>query len=1173
MAKLSLKDALNTSLTRTKQYIDTELAKKANSSHGTHLTLGTGSGNAFRGDYGNTAYQHSQSAHAPSNAQKNSDITKAEIEAKLTGNITTHTHSYLPLSGGNITGDLKLYASGSNDSPSLIFYRGSDSDSYTDWRVQDRGGSLYFDIRTGSTTFTNKMTFNESGTISATSFTEGGTALADKYAAKSHGTHLTLGTTSSTAYRGDYGNTAYNHSQAAHAPSNAQKNSDITKAEIEAKLTGTITSHNHSGTYAPASHNHTSLTGITGLAFATEGSDSGSISTTVDGTNTYFDFNLADDATQNDMWRWRFTPSGGTLFNAMTLDASSLTDAKLTVTGNVTATSFTENGTALSSKYAAKSHGTHLTIGTGASNAAAGNHTHNYAGSSSAGGAATSANKVNTNLTIKLNSGSTEGTNLFTFNGSAAKTINITPSSIGAAASTHGTHLSLGTTSSTAYRGDYGNTAYNHSQSAHAPSNAQKNSDITKTEIENKLTGTISSHIHDYITSMDTRNANSAPNTYTTRGIYPEFKSTSTVGLPNSGKNFAGVITYQQWGDTTSWSGGKATQFATLDDGRMYFRKGEGTSWGAWNRFYTNLHKPDLEELGAAPASHGTHLTIGTGAGNAAAGNHTHSNYVPSTYLTATASELKYSGDNYSNKGSKVNLGYNNTVSGAISAAIGDQNVVDGNEGVAIGRNNKVHGYGSLVIGDLNEIYSGYVFAIGENNKVGTTTNDNASNLVVIGTGNNLTGSGINNNIIIGNYANCTGSYGNAIGSYAECHNGGNSLGYGCEGWDKGTALGRYSKAFGYYSICGGYYADTGGENSNGEPNRDLGYCGVAFGYSPKAIANNTVALGYCAEAQSNGSYAMGYEAITTGLYSTALGGYYSKAKASYALASGYYAEANGAYSSVFGVGTTTSSYGENMFVIGHYNDTNWSGSSSGTNGAAFTVGNGTGNYGNAETRSNACVISYAGQVMGKAAYSTSGADYAEYFEWIDGNPDAEDRVGYFVTLDGNKIRKAKSGEYLLGIVSGHPAVLGNHDLNWHGQYLTDEFNRPIKKVYKDIVEVKETKSFKDIEISEEEFEKLSYDERKKLLDVTVEKEVEYESFAVNPDYDPNKEYISRADRPEWDAIGMLGVLSVYDDGTCEVNGFCKCDDNGKATACERGFDTYRVIERVNENIIKIIFK
>jgi hypothetical protein len=35
---------------------------------------------------------HIASAHAPSNAQKNSDITKAEIEAKLIGEITSHTH-------------------------------------------------------------------------------------------------------------------------------------------------------------------------------------------------------------------------------------------------------------------------------------------------------------------------------------------------------------------------------------------------------------------------------------------------------------------------------------------------------------------------------------------------------------------------------------------------------------------------------------------------------------------------------------------------------------------------------------------------------------------------------------------------------------------------------------------------------------------------------------------------------------------------------------------------------------------------------------------------------------------------------------------------------------------------------------------------------------------------
>lgn len=52
-------------------------------------------------------------------------------------------------------------------------------------------------------------------------------------------------------------------------------------------------------------------------------------------------------------------------------------------------------------------------------------------------GTASNASKVTNSLTIKLNGGSTEGTNLFTFNGSVAKTINITPSSIGASSTNH----------------------------------------------------------------------------------------------------------------------------------------------------------------------------------------------------------------------------------------------------------------------------------------------------------------------------------------------------------------------------------------------------------------------------------------------------------------------------------------------------------------------------------------------------------------------------------------------------------------------------------------------------------------------------------------------------------------------------------------------------------------
>jgi hypothetical protein len=61
------------------------------------LELGETSTTAYRGDRGLTAYTHSQSTHAPANAQKNSDIIKSEIEAVLTGAITTHTHAYEPV--------------------------------------------------------------------------------------------------------------------------------------------------------------------------------------------------------------------------------------------------------------------------------------------------------------------------------------------------------------------------------------------------------------------------------------------------------------------------------------------------------------------------------------------------------------------------------------------------------------------------------------------------------------------------------------------------------------------------------------------------------------------------------------------------------------------------------------------------------------------------------------------------------------------------------------------------------------------------------------------------------------------------------------------------------------------------------------------------------------------
>ena len=87
---------------------------------------------------------------------------------------TLDTTSYLPTTGGNVTGDitlLKQVSSGApGDSYGIIFQRGTLTDNYNDWMIIDSGGYLYFKERgSGSTAWTNRVTFNTSGNVSAAS--------------------------------------------------------------------------------------------------------------------------------------------------------------------------------------------------------------------------------------------------------------------------------------------------------------------------------------------------------------------------------------------------------------------------------------------------------------------------------------------------------------------------------------------------------------------------------------------------------------------------------------------------------------------------------------------------------------------------------------------------------------------------------------------------------------------------------------------------------------------------------------------------------------------------------------------------------------------------------------------------------------------------------------------
>ncbi len=184
---------------------------------------------------------------------------------------------------------------------------------------------------------------------------------------------------------------------------------------------------------------------------------------------------------------------------------------------------------------------------------------------------------------------------------------------------------------------------------------------------------------------------------------------------------------------------------------------------------------------------------------------------------------------------------------------------------------------------------------------------------------------------------------------------------------------------------------------------------------------------------------------------------------------------------------------------------------------------------------------------LGGGAYNSSGADYAEYFEWQDGNPENEDRRGLFVTLDNDKIRLANSNEtFILGIVSSDPSIIGDaHDDQWNKMYVSDIFGSPV---------------FEDVDVPEK---------RDDEGNVIIPAHTEHRQ-KLNPDYDNSKKYIPRSERPEWDAVGMMGKLVAVDDGTCVPNEYCKPSDGGKATYSDIPTH-YRVMKRLDNTRIYIL--
>jgi trimeric autotransporter adhesin len=326
------------------------------------------------------------------------------------------------------------------------------------------------------------------------------------------------------------------------------------------------------------------------------------------------------------------------------------------------------------------------------------------------------------------------------------------------------------------------------------------------------------------------------------------------------------------------------------------------------------------------------------------------------------------------------------------------------------------------------------------------------------------------------------------------------------------------SRAIGDFSHAEGVRTTASGRASHAE-GRDT----HAFGENSHAEGDFTQANGTNSHAEGFNTRANGGNSHAEGAGTTASGDF-SHAEGASTLASGRASHAEGQETSTAGF--------QNAHIMGRFGDAE--------EAHSWFIGNGTSN---AARGLGAKWLASSGNMFVDGAFVPGGADYAEMFETIDGN---SIDVGYFVTTEGDKIRKAtREDMYVLGVTSATPGIIGDsREMRWKGKFVTDEWER---------IQHHEV----TIPAEKDKEGNVIIPERKEMQPI------------LNPEWDPQREYIPRKKRPEWVSVGMIGKVLVRDDSTCEVDGYCMPNDEGIATKSEQG---YRVMKRTGEKQVLVLF-
>lgn len=271
------------------------------------------------------------------------------------------------------------------------------------------------------------------------------------------------------------------------------------------------------------------------------------------------------------------------------------------------------------------------------------------------------------------------------------------------------------------------------------------------------------------------------------------------------------------------------------------------------------------------------------------------------------------------------------------SSAIGNQNVVKGEQANAIGDGNDAYGHFTQSVGDNNKVYADHSLGYGAHNKVGAqraigtpekdvVVDKNTNKASVFGLNNEVVGKNV---FVAGNDNKITDtSTSNAT-----------VIGFGATASSaNATAIGTAATALANETVAIGQAAKASGQNSNayGSQANASGTSSLAVGTGSVASGDSAVAIGNDSTVTGGSAVAIGASATSTGKWSTALGdSANAKGEKSVALSKDSYAKDDN--SVALGSGTITrSATQENTATV---NGITYSGFAGNTPVAVVSVG------------------------------------------------------------------------------------------------------------------------------------------------------------------------------------------------------------------------------------------